>query len=147
MTDYDYEHTGSCACGSVSYRFQSRLSEEELQPRACQCLFCRPRGASYVSDPAGRLEVRVRDLRYLYAHVFGTGTADFMHCGRCNHLVYVSSEIDGRVYGLVLQQSMDIDIEPGRSRAMDYSEESLETRLERRAGHWIPDVVVIEEGG
>jgi hypothetical protein len=131
----------------VTYRFHCHLSADELQPRTCQCLFCRPRGASYISDPAGRLEVHVKDLRYVYAHVFGTATADFMHCGRCNHLVYVSSEIEGQLYGLVVQQSLDVDIDPGRGRAMNFSAESLATRLERRAESWIPEVVVLEASG
>lgn len=147
MSEFPHEHTGSCACGSVQYRFRCHVAVDELQPRACQCLFCRPRGASYISDPGGQLEVRVRDLRYLYAHVFGTATADFMHCGRCNHLVYVSTEIDGRLYGLVVQESLDADIDPGRSRAMEFGGESLEERVARRAETWIPEVSIVEDAG
>ena len=147
MSDFPHEHSGGCACGWVQYRFSCHIPADDLQPRACQCLFCRPRGTSYISDAGGRLEVRVRDLRYLYAHVFGTGTADFMHCGRCNHLVYVSTEIDGRLYGLVVQESLDVDIDPGRSRAMDFGGESLEQRVARRAETWIPDISVTEGAG
>ena len=147
MSEFPHEHTGSCSCGSVSYRYSCHSAAADLHPRACQCLFCRPRGASYISDPGGRLEVRVRDLRYLYSHVFGTATADFMHCGRCNHLVYVSTEIDGRLYGLVVQDSLDADIDPGRSRAVEFSTESLEERMARRAKTWIADVRIIEDPG
>ena len=144
MSEYPYQHTGRCSCGAVSYRFQSHYSTGELVPRACECLFCRPWPASYVSDPRGRLEVRVRDRRYLYAHVFGTGTAEFMHCGRCNHPVYVVSEIEGQCYGLVVQQSLDADIDPGRTRSEDFSSESLAERLQRRSATWIPEVSVAE---
>jgi hypothetical protein len=91
------------------------------------------------------LLVKVRDSRFLYAHVFSTGTAEFMHCARCNHLVYVVSEIEGRRYGLVLQASLDTDIDPGRARAVDFSSESLSERLQRRSETWIPDVYVAEE--
>lgn len=142
MSEFPHVHTGRCDCGAVRYRFHSHLAESDLHPRACQCLFCRPRAASYLSDPRGRLEIQVLDERYLYSHVFGTATADFVHCGRCNHLVYVSCEIDGHTYGLVVQESLDLEIDPGRARAVDFSDESLSERLARRAETWIPEVLV-----
>ena len=145
MTDYRFQHPGGCACGAVTFLFHCNQALEELKPRACQCEFCRPRGASYVSAADGRLEVRVRDLRYLYAHSFGTFTADFMHCGRCNHLVYVTSEIDGQLRGLVLAQALRDEVGAAPAEA-DYDEESLEQRLARRAANWIPELVVREQG-
>lgn len=143
MSDFRYQHPGACSCGAVNYLLHCDLDLDELAPRACQCEFCLPGGASYVSVPAGRLEVRVRDRRYLYAHVFGTFTADFMHCGLCNDLVYVSTEIDGRTLGLVVQQTMQGDIDAAPSLA-DYEGETLENRLARRADNWIPELVLRE---
>ncbi len=144
MTDYRFQHPGGCACGAVTYLLHCNQDLDELTPRACQCEFCLPREARYVSVADGRLEVRVRDRRYLYAHAFGTFTADFMHCGRCNHLVYVTSEIDGHLRGLVLEQSLRDDITAPPAEA-DYDEESLEQRLARRAANWIPELVVLEQ--
>jgi hypothetical protein len=145
VSEFQYQHAGGCACGAVSYRFFCDLSLEQIEPRACQCQFCRPRGSSYISATHGRLEVRVRDARFLYSHVFGTDTADFVHCGSCNHLVYVSSEVDGRLYGLVVEQSLYENLDVGRGRAVDFSAETLEARLARRAATWIPEVVVVDE--
>lgn len=145
MADYRFQHPGGCACGAITYFLHCNQDLDELTPRACQCEFCLPRAASYVSAAGARLEVRVRDLRYLYAHVFGTYTADFMHCGRCNHLVYVSSEIDGRVRGLVLAQSLR-DVIDAPATGTHYDDESLEQRLARRAATWIPELVVLEQG-
>ena len=122
MSEYAYQHSGGCACGAVTVR--CNRSAAELAPRACQCSFCRPRAASYVGGE-GRLEVRVRDKRYLYAHVFGTGTADFMHCGRCNHAVYVTSRVEGREYALVCFQALGIDAETSAAHAVDFDDESL----------------------
>ena len=125
MSDYAFQHAGGCRCGAVRYQLHCQLDLDELALRACQCEFCLPRGWSYLSAPCGRLEVRVRDRRYLYAHVFGTGTADFMHCGLCNHLVFVRSEIEGRLYGLVLAQALDSEVAVADSQAMDYAGETL----------------------
>ena len=116
---------------------------EEMAPRACQCSFCIPRGASYVSDPASRLEVRLRDPRMVYAHVHGTGTAKFVHCGLCNELVYVRCEIEGRTYGLIAAQALSHS-PPAAPYPVDHDGESMAQRLARRAAHWIPDLVVFD---
>ena len=144
MSEFAYRHSGGCACGAVTFRYHCNRPAAELEPRACQCSFCRPRAASYVGGGEGRLEVRVRDRRFLYAHVFGTGTADFMHCGRCNHAVYVSSRIDGREYALVCFDALDLDVEAAGPQPMDFDDESLDERLARRAKTWIPDLEVLE---
>ncbi len=144
MSDYQYQHSGGCACGAVSYQLHCNLALADLAPRACQCEFCRPRGARYISVPDGCLEVRVQDRRFLYAHAFGTFTADFMHCARCNDLVYVSCEIEGRALALAVQQSLHGEVFAAAAPA-DYDDESLDERLARRADNWIPELVVQEQ--
>ena len=57
----------------------------------------------------------------------------------------MSCEIDGRTYALVVQQSLDVEIDPGRGRAVDFSDESLSSRLQRRADSWIPEVLIRED--
>ena len=145
MTEYRYAHEGGCRCGALRIHYACNRSLEELAPRACQCEFCLPRNFSYISAPEGRLEVRVRDRRMLYAHVFGTGTAEFMHCAICNHAVYVRSEIEGRTYGLVVAQALCTAALPEIAKPVDYDEESLEQRLSRRADNWIPELELIED--
>ncbi|MEP5766605.1 MAG: hypothetical protein ABJ308_18550 [Halieaceae bacterium] len=142
MSEYPHQHQGACACGAVQFTFSSSDDLEALVPRACQCEFCLPGAVSYLSDPAGRLEVRVKDRRYLYAHVFGTGTADFMHCAACNHLVFVRSEIDGQLYGLAVVQALDAWPLSLATQAMNYDGESLQERVQRRADNWIQQVEV-----
>lgn len=145
MSEYRYRHEGSCRCGALRIGYECDLPLDELALRACQCHFCLPRGATYLSAPSGRLEVRLRDRRFLYAHVFGTGTAEFMHCAFCNHLVFVRSQIDGKTYGLVVAGALVDPSVAGAPRAVAYGSESLAERLARRAAHWIPDVEIIED--
>lgn len=145
MSDFTFQHAGGCRCGAVRYDLHCNLDLDKLALRACQCEFCLPRGARYISMPDAHLEVQVRDKRFLYAHVFGTGTADFMHCGRCNDLVYVSSEIEGRTRALVVENTLEGELS-AQPDAMDYDGESLDERLARRAANWIPTLVVREAG-
>ena len=143
MSNYRYQHRGGCRCGAVQYLWHCNQRLAELSPRACQCEFCQPRGARYLSATDSRLEVQLRDSRFVYAHVFGTYTADFMHCGRCNDLVYVSCEHDGRLLGLVVQQSLREQVQLSAGEC-DFDQETLEQRLARRAANWIPELVVVE---
>ena len=144
MTSTHHELRGGCACGIVRYRFLSSKPAGELQPRACQCIFCKPGNAQYVGDSAGRLEVEVTDKRYLYSHSFGTYTADFVHCGRCNHLVYVTTIVDGKIYALVELHGLEEDLEASDPVPMDFDGESVDERLGRRAGTWIPELEIQE---
>jgi hypothetical protein len=145
VTEYRYRHEGGCRCGALRFDYLCDLPLEALTARACQCHFCLPRGASYLSAPSGRLEVRLRDRRFLYAHVFGTGTAEFMHCALCNHLVFVRSEVEGNTYGLVVAGALGDPPGAEAPLAVNYQDESLAERLARRAAHWIPKLEIIED--
>lgn len=145
MDDSHYSYKGSCRCGAVSLVYRCTREPGEQAARACQCEFCAPRAAIYLSDPASLLEVTVRDRRWLYAHRFGTATADFMHCARCNTLAYVQSEIDGKLYALVSAEILDGFEGPGCVETVSYDGESLEQRLQRRAQRWIPELSIRED--
>jgi hypothetical protein len=57
------EFKGGCHCGNVKERYRTAIAPEHAKPRACQCSFCRKHNARMVSDPKGRLEIRVVDER------------------------------------------------------------------------------------
>ena len=142
MSDTPYQHTGGCDCGAVQFVYHCKQPLHEITARACQCIYCMPQQASYVSDPEAQLHVRVKDMRYLYAHRFGTGTADFMHCVLCNNQVYVSSEIDGRVFALVSARALLEFDQLQDFSPMDFDDEVLSDRLRRRSEHWIAELHV-----
>jgi hypothetical protein len=144
MTDYPHCHTGSCDCGAVRFKFHCSKDLRSLTARACQCQYCLPRQASYVSDPGGMLSVEVRDRRYLYSHRFGTRSADFVHCARCNALVYVKSLIEGKEYAVVVASSLADFPALATAQPADFEAESLSQRLQRRAQSWIPTLELVE---
>lgn len=143
MDDYPHCHSGACDCGAVRFKFYCSRELAGLVARECQCEYCRPRRASYVSDTQGMLRVEVRDTRYLYCHCFGTRSADFVHCARCNALVYVKSLIEGREYALVVANRLSDFSALTQARAVDFDAESLQVRLQRRAETWIPVLEVV----
>ena len=143
MNDYPHCHSGACDCGAVRFKFYCSRELAGLVARECQCEYCRPRQASYVSDTQGMLRVEVRDTRYLYSHCFGTRSADFVHCARCNALVYVKSLIEGREYALVVANRLSDFPALTQAQAVDFDAESLQERLQRRAESWIPVLEVV----
>jgi hypothetical protein len=138
MNDFPHNHPGGCECGAVRFDYRCREPLAQQVARACQCEFCLPREASYLSDSVSELEVRIRDRRYLYAHRFGTATAEFMHCAVCNTEVYVACDIDGTRYALVRAAALDEFTALGGTSEVSHDDESLEQRLSRRARNWIP---------
>jgi hypothetical protein len=143
MVEKRHCHPGSCDCGAIQFEYYCSRPLTELSARACQCDFCRPLANTYLSEPDGLLRVKLRDMRYLYAHCFGTRSADFQHCAICNALVYVTSEIDGHVYALVVARALKESPPDSDAQAVDYAAETLEQRLQRRAQRWISNLEVV----
>ena len=141
-----HEHQGSCGCGAVTFTYRCEQPLASLNVRACQCEYCKPRRQTYLSDPAGSLRVVVKDSRYLYAHRFGTGTADFMHCAVCNHQVFVTCDVDGHTYALVSAPALSEYKQLSGSDPVDYDGESVDERLQRRSERWIGDFIVESTG-
>ena len=146
MTELNYCHAGACGCGAVRFEYHSHPPLGELEPRACQCEYCLPGNQRYLSEPEGLLRVSMRDQRWVYAHRFGTRTADFMHCARCNELVYVRCEIEGQHYALVVVNALESADQLLDPQPVDYDGEALAGRLDRRSSRWIGRLEVVEEG-
>ena len=71
---------GQCHCGNLSFRLETA---GPLQPRACQCRFCRSHRAVCASDPAGHAIIKILDESLLSRYRFAQRTADCLICRRC----------------------------------------------------------------
>ena len=130
---------GSCHCGRLRIEFSTGQDPADFTPRACDCSFCRKHGAAYVSDPAGRLSISVREGA-MRKYRQGSGTADFLLCGQCGVLVAVTFEHAGRVHGAVNIGCLDGDTGfmapvPASPQLLDAGE-----KVSRWLELWIPDV-------
>lgn len=92
---------GGCHCGALAVAFSTGRAPAATSPRACDCSFCRAHGAAWVSDPDGRLLVRVTRPDRLRAYRQGSLAAQFLLCGDCGVLVAVVFDEDGRSYAAV----------------------------------------------
>ena len=138
---------GSCHCGNISFRLDWTPDPERIPARACDCSFCTKHGGVWTSNPAGSLVVTINDPGLVSEYAFGHGTARFRVCARCGIVPVVTSDIDGRLYAVVSVNAFN-DVDPSlldRSPT-SFGAENVESRLERRARNWIPDVRIVEGG-
>ena len=126
-------HAGACHCGAIASEFETA---EPLAPRACQCSFCRRHNVRMVSDPAGSARLRLGPEVRRYR--FGTGTTDFLFCGRCGIYVGAMAELDGSLFVTLNLNAfgdprLKLDAAP-----VSYEGESAEEKAERRRRNWTP---------
>lgn len=132
---------GKCHCGNIGYELEWAGDPQRIPARACGCSFCVKHGGVWTSHPRSRLVVTVDDAASVAQYQFGTRTAKFHVCARCGVVPIVTCEIDGRLYAVVNVNTFD-GVDAGRlDRAgANFEGEPVESRLARRARHWIADV-------
>lgn len=96
-----HRYAGGCHCGNIAFEMTLAQPSGAYGPRACDCDFCRAHGASYVSDPHGKLGIRVRDRANLGRYRQGSGIAECLVCRNCGVLVAIAYEEQGRLYATV----------------------------------------------
>lgn len=135
---------GGCHCGALGFSFQTSLPASEWSLRACQCSFCRARGARTTSDPAGRLSFQANDTKALQRYRFGLKTADFLLCRDCG--VYIGAQIETARGAFGIINTLALTPWPQglpAAAAADYATESASERIERREQRWTPLVRLV----
>lgn len=133
---------GHCHCRAVRVILEPSRPAAELPLRACQCSFCRTRGALTSSDPDGHLFVEAAPGA-LNRYRFGLQVTDFLLCAECGTYVAAVSEIDGRAMGVVNVRGVELAGFEGRTPdPITYDDESADERLARRRDRWMPVSVV-----
>jgi hypothetical protein len=113
-----------------------------LQPRACQCSFCRRHGSHTASDPAGRI-VFTAEMGVLHRHQFGMRSADFLICSDCGVYVGVVARIDGADYAAVNAVGADLaELAARPAVKVNLDQETRPERDARRRKMWSPAKVV-----
>lgn len=131
---------GGCHCGTIRVELELPRAPAAYTPRACDCSFCRKHGAAYVSDPAGRLHIVVRDQTALGRYRQGNGLAEFLFCKTCGVLVGVAYAEGARLYATV--NSRVIEDDPGFPDATAVSPQTLgaDEKVARWKAVWFRDV-------
>ena len=133
---------GHCHCGAIRVTLEPHIAAADLPLRACQCSFCRTRGALTTSDPQGHLFIEAAPGA-INRYQFGLKITDFLLCAECGTYVAAVSEIEGATLGVVNVLGTSLAGFEGRAPdPMNYDGEDVGQRLDRRQGRWMPTVVV-----
>lgn len=125
-------YSGACHCGALSVRYTTSQATQAIRPRACDCGFCTRHGASYVSDPDGRLELDCGKSVVRYRQ--GEERADFLICGNCGVLVGVTFENLGAVNARCLKDFENF----GPSQIVSPQKLNAQEKLNRWRANWTP---------
>lgn len=137
---------GGCHCGQIHVAFSSALQPASITPRACDCSFCQKHGATYVSDPAGRLSITVKSADALRRYRQGSNAAEFLLCGECGVLVGVVFEHRDRIYGAVNARALDEPTGFGAAAVASPQLLAAEGKIARWLQVWIANVELLIPG-
>lgn len=130
---------GSCDCGNIKIIWN--VNEPPRVPRTCQCEYCTAQQASYVSTPGSGFSATICHPEHHRIIHQGTETADFHECSACNRLVFVASNIEGGIYGVINSRCLH-DLNLDNPVNTHFTQESTQTRLARRRRSWCYPVVI-----
>lgn len=124
---------GSCTCGNIEISWN--VDDISQQLRACQCEYCLSKNAAYVSRAGSDMAVTIHNPKSHRIVRHGTNTADFHECTACNMLAFVSSDIEGMVYGIINSNCLT-NINFDSPVKMKFTHETEPERLSRRRQNW-----------
>jgi hypothetical protein len=132
---------GGCHCGNLNLRFETAIAPSGFTVRACACSFCRRHATRTVADPAGRLQIAVRDQAKLSRYRFGLRTADFLVCRECGVYLGAIYHEAGGAYGLVNTWALAAREAFGQpATPTDHDAETEPARRARRRATWTPTI-------
>ena len=137
-----HRYNGACHCGNIQLEFQSAREAGEFRPRSCDCSFCRKHGATYVSDPSGKLSLAIRDRRELNSYRQGSESADFIVCRTCGVLAAVVFSADGRLYAAVNAKTIENSEALGQAVAVSPWKLGADEKRARWQEIWFADVSI-----
>ena len=130
-------YRGACHCEAIGFAYETALAPEAWTVRACGCRFCRAHAAATTSDPAGALELIVRDPAQLNRYRFGLATADFWVCRACG--VYLAAVTAEPQFGIINTHALlDRGLALPSPQTRSYDGETAEQRIARRHERWTP---------
>ena len=139
---FGMDHAGGCHCGNIHVRLRLSQPPEDSPVRGCTCSFCRSHNPRIVADPEGLFEVWADDWSLVENYRFGTRSCDFLICRRCGVFIAAVSELTAGTQAVVNVNCLS-DRERFTSAPVvhDFEDETIETRLSRRAANWMPAIV------
>lgn len=131
---------GSCDCRNIELVWHT--IDYSIVPRACQCEYCDGKSAAYVSKPGTRVDATVRNSRLYKIVQHGSNSAVFHECASCDQVIFVTTEIDGELYGALNANHLVNKFGFSSAVNVDYSSQSAQEKLARWQQNWCCPVLI-----
>lgn len=131
-------YRGDCSCGAVSLEITLPKPIDTYSPRACDCSYCTPRGAAYLSDPSGTVRVSVHSERGLRKERQGSETAIMLLCATCDSLLGAVCEIEGRLLGAINVRVLEPHTAVPKAQPVHLTDLDANTKVQRWSDLWTP---------
>ncbi len=134
-----------CYCGNISADVVLSKPISSFTPRACDCDFCTKHGAAYISDPGGKLVIRINNSDQVTSYRQGSGIADFLICKMCGVLVGVTYSYEGISIGSLNSRTLENRNDLNPPQAVSPKSLSDPEKIGRWEQAWFQNVI-IEKG-
>ncbi|AXI02161.1 GFA family protein [Aquirhabdus parva] len=143
-----YVYAGGCHCSNIKLAVELTKALNAYKPRACDCDFCKTHGASYLSDPQGKLVITTKDKDALSRYRQGDAIADFLICKICGVVAGVSFQSEAGLYATIeagLYATINVKALSDRADCLPETSVSpkllsTEDKIERWKKAWFSDV-------
>ena len=132
--------SGSCDCNNITIVWHT--DESNFIPRACQCDYCSSKSAAYVTSPGTTIDVAINNDALHNKVQHGSNSAVFHECSNCNQLVFVTSEIEGQLYGALNANNLDSKQKFSAPVKLNFSSQTAEQKRDRWRQNWCHPVLI-----
>ena len=132
--------TGGCDCNNIQITWNT--VDYSLVPRACQCDYCLSKTAAYVTKSGTSFNASIRSEKHHKEVRHGSNSAVFHECTNCNQVIFVTSEIDGELYGALNANHLRNKFGFSASVKLNFSSQTAAQKRERWRQNWCYPVLI-----
>jgi hypothetical protein len=136
--------TGGCDCNNIEINWNT--VDYSLVPRACQCDYCSSKSAAYVTKPGTGFDVSIRRKKLHKKVQHGSKNAIFHECANCDQVIFVTSEIDGELYGALNANHLINKLSFSAPVKLNFSSQTAEQKRERWRKNWCRPILITSLG-
>lgn len=132
--------TGGCDCNNIEVTWYA--DDDNIVPRACQCDYCLSKSAAYATKSGTKLEIVIRNENQHKEVRHGSASAVFHECVTCDQIVFVTSIIEGELYGALNANHLDNKSRFSASVKYNFSSQTGKQKRERWRQNWCHPVLI-----
>ena len=137
-----YMEQATCTCGNISAEILLTCDLSSYIPRECDCDFCTKYVAAYISDPAGKLDIKIVNSDQTATYMQGDNLAKLLVCTKCDVLVSVTYTENRKTFGALNSKTLENQEQLSISQRASPKLLSSTEKKKRWREIWFSDVTI-----